>query len=161
MSEESTLWSPSQKNAFAFVRRAVADGMSGRSSVKAFRDGGGHIGNEAWFSLYKSAFNMYGWKETIKQVPETYNVRENMFTHTDFDFREEYVMQMKVSGYSEELGQRVTKWVTVESDSILTKTEWRWGAQEAVDAGIRSPIFVIDRVLEWEAMKRDPWGEGM
>lgn len=157
MSENKTKWSPSQKTAFAFVRRSVSEGMSGRAGLKAFRAGGGHIGNEYWFSLYKTAFNIDGWKETIKQVPMTYNVRENMFTKTNFDFREQYVMQMKITGYSEDLGQRVTKWVTVENDKIITKQEWVWGAQEAVDAGIRSPVFIIDRVLEWEALKRDPW----
>lgn len=157
MSEDKTLWSASQKTAFAFVRRSVSEGMSGRAGLKAFRAGGGHIGNEYWFSLYKTAFNIDGWKESIKQVPMTYNVRENMFTHTDFDFREEYVVQMKVTGYSEDLGQRVTKWVTVESDHIMTKQEWVWGAQDAVNAGIKSPVFVIDRVHEWEALKRDPW----
>ena len=157
MFQDKTQWSPSQANAFAFVRRAVSEGLSGRAGVTAYRAGGGHIGNEAWFSLYKAVFNMYGYKKTIKQVPMTYNVRETMFTHMDFDFREQYVMQMKVTGYSTELGQRVTKWVTVESPNIITKQEWVWAAQDAVDAGIKSPVFVIDSVNEWDAMKRDPW----
>lgn len=157
MSEQTRKWSASQQTAFAFVRRAVTEGTSARAGLRAYRAGGGHIGNEYWFSLYKTAFNIDGWKETIKQVPETYNIRENMFTETDFDFREEYVMQMRVSGYSEEIGQRITKWVTVESDKIITKREWRWGAQDALDAGLGSPPLVIDRVLEWAAMKRKPW----
>ena len=71
MSEPQAQWSPSQKNAFGFVRRAVSEGLSGRAGLRAFRAGGGHIGNEYWFSLYKTAFNVEGWKETIKQVPMT------------------------------------------------------------------------------------------
>lgn len=155
MTEPRAQWSASQETAFGFVRRSVSDGLSGRAGLRAYRAGGGHIGNENWFALYKSAFNIDGYRETIKQVPMTYNVRDTMFTDVDMDFREEYVMQMKVRGYSEELGMTVTKWVTAESDKIITKQEWLWGAQDAVDAGLGSPVFVISRVLEWEAMRRE------
>lgn len=154
MSQTKTRWSHSQELAFAFVRKGVESGLSGRAALKEYRAGGGHIGNESWFSLYKSAFNISGYRETIKQVPMTYDIRKTMFTDVDFDFREEYVMQMKVTGFSEDIGQRVTKWVTVESPNIITKQEWVWGAQEAVDSGIRSPPLIIDRVLEWDAMRR-------
>lgn len=154
MSQPFDTWTQSQQIAFGFVRKGVETGLSGRSALKEYRAGGGHIGNELWFSLYKSAFNLYGYRETIKQVPMTYNVRDTMFTDVDFDFREEYVMQMKVTGYSEDLGMTVTKWVTAESPSIITKQEWQWAAQDAVDSGIRSPVFVINRVVEWEAMRR-------
>lgn len=154
MSQESNLWSKSQKLAFAFVRRAVSDGLSGREGLKQYRGGGGKIGNEYWFSLYKTAFNVEGWKETIKQVPMTYNVMDNMFTPSDLDWRREYVMQMEVSGYSEELGMRVKRWVTVETDNIITKQEWKWGAQQAIDDGLGSDPLIIDRVHEWAAMKR-------
>lgn len=157
MTEEKTQWSASQKNAFAFVRRAVGDGMSGRAGLKEYRSGGGKIGNEYWFSLYKTAFNISGNRDTIKQIPMTYNVRDTMFAHTEFDFREQYVMQMEVTGYSTELEQRVTKWVTVESPQVITKQEWLWGAQDAVNSGITSPTFLIDRVKQWDAMKRDKW----
>jgi len=154
MSETPTVWTASQENAFGFVRRSVSEGLSGRAGLKEYRAGGGRIGNENWFALYKSAFNMDGWKETIKQVPMTYNVRETMFTDVDFDFREEYVMQMNVTGFSEELGMNVTKWVTVESPSIITKQEWVWGAQDAIDSSLGSPTFVVSRVNQWEAMRR-------
>lgn len=154
MSEPKAQWSASQENAFAFVRQGVESGLSGRAALKQYRAGGGHIGNENWFSLYKSAFNISGYRETIKQIPMTYNVRETMFTDVDFDFREKYVMQMKVRGWSEELGMNITKWVTAESPNIITKQEWNWAAQDAVDAGIKSPVFVISRVLEWDAMRR-------
>lgn len=157
MTEQKVQWSASQKNAFAFVRRGVEDGLSGIGALKQYRAGGGKIGNEYWFALYKTAFNISGNRETIKQIPMTYNVRDTMFAHTEFDFREQYVMQMEVTGYSEELGQRVTKWVTVESPQVITKQEWVWGAQDAVDAGLGSPVFVIDRIKQWDAMKRDKW----
>lgn len=157
MSQDQGQWSPSQKNAFGFVRRAVSDGMSGRAGLRAFRAGGGKIGNEYWFSLYKTAFNIEGWKESIKQVPMTYNVRENMFTDSDLDWTEEFVVQMKVSGYSPEQDRRLTRWVTIESDKIITKQEWVWGAQQAVDDTLGSEPMIIDRVHEWEAMRRQKW----
>ena len=154
MSQEQGQWSPSQKNAYSFVSRAVTEGLSARAGLKAFRAGGGHIGNEYWFSLYKTAFNIDGWKETIQQVPMTYNVRENMFTPEPVNWKREFVMQMKVSGYSEETGTTITRWVTAESDRVLTKQEWLWSAQQIIDDRIGSDPLIVDRVKEWSARRR-------
>jgi hypothetical protein len=154
MSEQTTSWSQSQKDAFAFVRRSVGEGLSARAGLSLYRSGGGHIGNEYWFSLYKTQFNIEGWKDTIQAIPPTYNINKDMFTDVDMDFREEYVLQAKVTGYSADLGQNVTKWVTVESDHIMTKQEWLWGMQQAVDSSIGSPNFIIESRSEYTAMHR-------
>lgn len=154
MSEEELNWTSSQKRAYSFVTSAVNRGMSARSAVKEYRAGGGSIGNVQWFSIYKTAFNAFGWKETVQEVPPTYIVRKEMFTPTGLDFREEYILQAKVSGWSEELQQNVTKWVTVESDKLLTKQEWLWGLQQAVDASLGSPVFIISRRLEYELYRK-------
>lgn len=154
MTEFQAGWSQSQKDAWAYVRKGVAEGLSGRAALRQYRAGGGHIGNEYWFSLYKTAFNAEGWKNSIKEIPPTYNIREEMFTPTDLDYREKYIIQAEVSGYSEELGKRVKKWVTVESDHIMTKQQWLWGIQQAIDIGLGSPTMVVDTRHQYEAFVR-------
>jgi hypothetical protein len=154
MSESQETWTQSQKDAWSYVRKGVGEGLSGRAALRQYREGGGHIGNANWFSLYKTAFNIEGWKETIQEIPRTYNIREEMFTDIDVDYRSEFILQAKVSGYSEELSMRITKWVTVESDKILTKQEWLWGMQQAVDSSLGSPVFLIDQRIEYSALHR-------
>jgi hypothetical protein len=154
MSENTVTWSQSQKDAFSYIRRSVSEGISATSALKQYRDGGGSIRDNLWYSLYKETFSQEGWRETVAKLPVTYTVTDKMFQETDWDFREQYIMQMKVSGYSTELGQRITKWVTVENDTILTKQEWRWLAQEAASATLGTPPFAIDTFLEYAPLKR-------
>lgn len=154
MSELGTTWTDSQKQAFSYIRRSVSEGISATSALKDYRSGGGAIRDSLWYSLYKETFSQEGWKETVKQLPMTYTVTDKMYQETDWDFREKYIMQMKISGYSSEIGQRITKWVTVEGDKTYTKQEWRWFAQEAVDNTLGSVPFVIDTFIEYAPMKR-------
>ncbi len=154
MSETGLNWTSSQKKAYGFVTSAVRRGMSARSAVKEYRAGGGKIANVGWFSIYKTAFNAFGWKETVQEIPPTYMIRDEMFEPTGIDFREKYIMQAKVRGWSEEIQMSVTKWVTAESDKLLTKGEWLWGLQQAVDASLGSPVFIITRRLEYELYKK-------
>lgn len=147
-------WSQSQKDAFSYILSGVERQLSATNALNQYRSGGGRIGNELWYSLYKSEFNYRGVREQIKDIPITYNITEAMFEPTDFDYHSKYVMQMEVSGYSEELGMRITKWVTVESDEILTKAEWRYGAQQAINDTIGSIPLIVDSFLSYNARLR-------
>jgi len=154
MSQESINWTSSQKQAFSYIQSAVERGMTATASLSEYRSGGGAIRDSSWYGLFRETFAQVGVRENILRIPETYTIPESMFQETDFDFRSKYVAQMKVSGYSDELGQRITKWVTVESDELVTKGEWRYGAQQAIDAGLGSPDFTIDRITEWQTFVR-------
>ena len=124
--------------------------MTATAGLSEYRSGGGAIRDSSWFRVFRETFAQVGVRENILRIPETYVIPDSMFQKTDFDFRSKYVAQMKVTGYSEELHQRITKWVTVESDELVTKREWRYGAQQAIDAGLGSPDFIIDRITEWQ-----------
>lgn len=154
MSEDSFQWTQSQKEAFSYIRSGVERQLSATGALKQYRAGGGKIRDAYWYSLYKQEFNFVGARERIEEIPMTYNVPETMFNPTDYDFQSKYIMSMKVSGWSSELGMRVTKYVTVESDEIVTKAEWRWGAQQAVNNTLGSPDILIDRIWEYDARIR-------
>jgi hypothetical protein len=155
MTEQTVKWTQSQKTAFEFVVRAVGEGLSGNEGLRQYRAGGGQIGRDLWFDLYRETFAQAGWRETIGQIPGTYTVREQFFGHTDLDWREKYVMQMKVSGIDPETNERITKWVCAESDKVLTKQEWQWLAQDAVSGKITTREFVIDSYLDYSGWTRD------
>lgn len=142
-------WTQSQKNAFPFVQSGVTRQMTATDALAEFRAGGGRIRDAYWYDLYRQHFAQVGVKETITQIPMTYMVREAMFEEVDWDLRSKYAMTMEASGVSEELQMRITKYVTVESDKILTKAEWRSGAQQAIDNTLGSPVFVIDRISDY------------
>lgn len=150
----SGLWTQSEKDAFSYARRAYEEGLTATEGLRQYRDGGGHIANQSWYLLYRNANAISDWSDIVVGLPRDYVVREEMFTETDWDFREKYVVQMKVSGYSEELDQRISKWITVESDHIMTRSEWEHAAQLAVSDTIGSPMFTIDRFRSFEPLMR-------
>lgn len=147
-------WTKSQKVAFPFIQSGVSRQLSATEALRQYRAGGGAIRDSYWFSLYKQEFSSTGTRENIKQIPVTYMIPDAMFDPVDWDLREPYTMVMKVSGWSEELQVHITKHVTVESNQILTKAEWRWGAQQAINNTLGSPLFTITRFLEYTPYKR-------
>jgi hypothetical protein len=142
------------KQALPFIQRGVREGLTATAALSQYRDGGGAIRDSSWYQVYRLTFAQEGVRENVKRIPETYIVTDQMFEPVPYDYREKYVMKMKVSGYSTELDQRIHKWVTVESDHLLTKSEWRSYAQLAVTDTIGSPDFTVDRVDQWTPQKR-------
>lgn len=154
MTEEQKGWSQSQKIAFPFISSAITRNLNATEGLKQYRDGGGQIRDTSWYELFKETFAQIGVRDKIEQLPVTYKVTEAMFQDVDWDLRAKYAVQMKVSGYSEELGQRIVKYVTIESDELVTKAEWRYGAQQAIDDTIGSPVFTVDTFIEYNPIKR-------
>jgi len=154
MPDETSQWTPSQKQAFSYARQGINLGLSGAKALKDFRLGGGSIRTQDWYDLYRFSGEIKDWSDTITVLPDNYEVKESMHTETPWDFREQYVVQMEVGGYSDELGVYVRKYVTVESDKLLTRGEWERYAQEAITDTVGSIQFTIERVYNFNAMKR-------
>ena len=137
MTEQSSLkWGTSLKQAWDYMIRGASDGLTASDALKQYRSGGGHIGNEAWYSGFRIAFSVVGTRESIRNIPNTYTVPESMSNESGFDWRREYVMQMEIRGYDTETNQWIRKWVTAESDILIQRSEWQ---AEAVRAMINIP----------------------
>ena len=154
MSEIGINWSKSQKVAFGAIQRGASEGMTAKAALIEYRAGGGKIRDAWWGSLFRETFAQVGTREKVKDIPYTYTVPASMYQEVDWDTREKYVMQMEVSGYSAELDKRITTWVTVETDKLITKNEYRSAAQEAIFGTIGSVDFIVDTVIDWSPLMR-------
>jgi len=154
MTQESGSWSSSQKTAFPYIQNAVQSGLNATESLRQYRSGGGAIRDSLWYSLYKQEFSFNGVRDNVKQIPMTYSVTDAMFEPVDYDFREQYVMQMKVRGYSKDTESYITRWVTVESDKVITKREWVYGANQAISDSLGSADLTVSAVLEWVPLQK-------
>jgi len=154
MSEIGAEWSSSQKVAFGAIQRGANEGMTATAALTEYRAGGGAIRDSSWYSLFRETFAQVGTREKVKDIPYTYTVPESMYQEVDWDTREKYIMQMEVTGISKELDKRITTWVTVETDHLLTKNELRSAAQSAITGTIGSIDFIVDSVLDWAPLQR-------
>jgi len=154
MSENQPTWTASQKIAFPYTQRGASEGLTATEALAQYRSGGGRIRDASWYALYKEAFAQVGVRDKVTHIPMTYTVPETMFEKVDYDYRRQYVMQMEVRGWCEELGQNVTRWVSIESDNLLTKGEWLYGAQKNINDRLGSQDLLITSVLDWNPVQR-------
>lgn len=56
------------EQAFMAVRSGIESGMSATSSLRAFREMGGRIGNERWYALYGDVRSAVGNREGIQSM---------------------------------------------------------------------------------------------
>jgi len=154
MAEERGGWTASMFKAVEYVQRAVREGLTATDALSQYRSGGGAIRDSSWYDLYRWEGEALGGYERFKDIPWTYTIASHFYEPSPFDWRAQYVMRMEVRGWSDELGQYVTKWVTVESDELLTKHEWRDYAQESLSYLLTTSPLELTEVLSWDARQR-------
>lgn len=150
-------WTQSQLVAWSYILSGAQQGLTATEALRQYRAGGGAIRDSLWYGLYKDAFSLVGVREKIEQIPMSYLVPESMATDSQFDWREKYVMQMRVHGIDPETGLGYSRYVTVENDRLVTKREWINLAQEALDSIPGTEPIIVERASEWTFYKRVDW----
>lgn len=143
------IWNTPLRRAWQWIVSGVERGLTATAALREYREAGQRIANQTWYDNYRTAFEQLGQRESIREIPRTYTIPESMFTESGFDWREKYVMQMEVQGTIPETGQRYSKWVTVESDELLTKAEWQHYAQEAIYGTPGSIQLEVDGISDF------------
>lgn len=128
---EPVNWTPAQNLAWNWVESAVNQGLSATRALKAYRSEGGSIRTQDWFSLwneYKSGTEVWG---NYKYYSVNETIPESMFSRVDINYREKYVMNVKVL-IKESTGNVVEKWRTIESSKRLTVGEWQQAMRDSI-----------------------------
>jgi len=140
-----SLWPKSVKMAWEFAIRGQKEGLSGRETLRQYRAGGGHIGNEYWYDAWYKAGIVDDIGDQIGELPDYYLVNKYLAIDTPFDWRQEWIMTIELFGEDPETHERYTRNVTVESDEPLTKGQYLDLAAEAIAYTPGSiPFQIID-----------------
>lgn len=128
---------------FGFVGKAISDVWKyaekavsfGLDKVESFKDvvaGGIDIDSVEWSGLYDQAEEAKETWSRINGIPGEYTIGSEFAIRSEFDWREKYVMKMKILAEDLETGVVSEQWITVESKNLLTRNEWDYYASEAV-----------------------------
>jgi len=147
-------WSESQKRAWWFAIRAEREGMSAREGLRQYRAGGGHIGTDYWFELYRTVRWTSVTGDSIIEIPENYTISDEFHLEVPFNYRQEYIYTVHLYGRDPETDMPLERYITVESDYPLSRREIEFGAYESLQYTIGTPPFIIDNVAEIAAYKR-------
>lgn len=148
------LWPKSLNIAWEYVVRAAREGLSASEGLRQYREGGGAIRNQTWYDAYAEARIVDEIGDQIGELPDFYTVNPFLATNSPFDWRQEWIMQIEVWGEITETEERVSRWITVESDEPLTKAEYLDLAQQAVDYTPGSIPFQIISATDWAFYRR-------
>lgn len=148
------LWPKSINVAWEFVVRAAKEGLTATESLRQYRAGGGAIRNQYWYDAFSEAQVVDEIGQQIQDLPDFYMVNEHLATDSPFAWRQEWVMQMEVTGDDPETQEQYTRWITVESDSPLTKQEYGDAAQNSIDGTPGSIPFMILDVTDYVFYRR-------
>jgi len=151
---EQIRWSASQKRAWWFAQSAQERGLSARAALREYRAGGGHIGTDYWFQLYRGVRWVESGSESIMDLPEFYKIPETFMLDVPFRYRQEYVYTAHIYGIDPETGLPAERHVTVESDNPLNRIEILQGAQEAIKYTVGTPPFIVTGISSIHAYHR-------
>lgn len=141
-------WSKSVLAAWDYMVSGARQGLTATDAYQQYTAGGGKIRTSWWYAGFKEAFGMIGVRDSIMEIPKTYTIPETMSTRSGMDWTEKYIFQGEWQGVDPKTGSRFKRWVTVESNELLTKSEWEFYSQQAVDMTPGSIPIIIERLTD-------------
>lgn len=138
------------KEAWHYVGSAVKRGVSSERLSEIITPISSILSPEdidLYYGLYEDAVE--NWQR-ITQIPEEHLIREEFSIKSGFDWREDHIMRMRISGTDINTGELIDSWITVESERELTRGEWLQAGQEAVFDSPFGYSYEIDYVSEYE-----------
>lgn len=137
-------------SAWAYVESSVTRGLSAIEGVTQYISGGGDIEEEAFATAHASRREAEDVWRGIQNIPRTYRVTESFSFSSPFDWNQKYIMKMKAEFTDYATGEKSTSWITVESDTELTRAEWEDEAQQALLTLPTTLPKWIDSIEEWQ-----------
>jgi len=119
-------WTGAMMNAWQWARRAVNEGLSGAAGLRAFREGGGSIRTQDWYSLMHWAQEASMAPEEEEEYMSDVSLPQSVYPPTPFDLREPYKMIAEVEFVNPQTGERDT--ITVSCLDTDTKSLDMWDA---------------------------------
>lgn len=142
------------KSAWGYIESAVSSGLDRAGSFVQYVSGGGEVDRTDWFRGYDVVKEgETGW-DRLPYVPKSYVVGEQFANESPFDWRQQYVMKMKLSVKDLQTGEFSERWVTVESDELMTMEEWEYYGAESGLQGLEGSEFETMDFLEYEFFQR-------
>jgi hypothetical protein len=135
---------------FGYASAAVSRGLEVGEAFTQYVAGGGTEGEKP-FSLAQEAYDSSkrDWSK-IGDIPREYRISSEFALDTGFDWREEHVMKMEVLYRDNETGEHGRKWVTVESNTEMTRQEWEYNAQSIIQETPTSGDLEVYGVISYE-----------
>jgi hypothetical protein len=143
------------KSVVSYVESAVRSFIGVEKTTEILQEYAPEIGVTDFADAYSEISQAVEIWERIKDIPGSYEISGEFALPSAFDWREQYVMKAKVSGYLPGTLEYVEKWVTAESAIPLTRNEWDKALQDALWGTEGSPGFDIEEVSEYSYFERE------
>jgi len=103
----------------------VDEDLSGAESLKMYRDGGGSIRTQDWYTLMRSSYQAVEAADSIGMMRSDAPIPEMAYTTVDQAFSGKYKVKEEFFEYDPITGERERKVVGALSDETLSLDEWR------------------------------------
>jgi hypothetical protein len=143
------------KGWFGFIESAVVKGIGAVRAFSSFQVVDVGI-DEAEFSAAYTTRERAGeiWNQ-ITRIPSTYLVSERFGVVSPFDWSKKHVMKMKIEFTDLNTKERGVQWITVESDTELSKAEWEAMAQTGVLDSPAGYNYWIEGISDYQYYLRE------
>jgi len=123
-------FTPSQVEAWDYIRSAVEQGLNASQSLTQYREGGGAIRTQDWYRAY-NAYSSYGetWDE-VRYFGADDQYPERMWLEAPRQFANPYVAEVEFQRRISSTGELETTYRYIESDYRMSENEILDGLDE-------------------------------
>lgn len=139
------------KQIVSFVSSGVRRGLGQEETYEQIKD---YLPDDIIEDVIAGQYNLFEEFKTdwarINTIPDEYIVGREYGLATSLDYRQNYIMRIKVAAYDFNTGEEVERWITVESNKELTLEEWQSSAIDAARETLAGTDLFIEDYLEYE-----------
>lgn len=154
-----SIFSGAQARAWPIIEAGVSEGMSASQALSEYRSGGGHIRTQDWYRAYRMYEGSSKEWERLTYIKNTDSVPASMFGESPYNFAQRYVVQYKAYITNADTGEREQVYRQVESDRLLTWTEWQDAMKKNLIEDVSSPAQDVSFISEIHFFERQGHSE--
>lgn len=150
----SSFFTVSQVKAYSYILSSVEKNLSASQALKFFRQGGGAIRTQDWYSLYKTVKQGYELHETLYTLTAKQIIPESWYIESPYKYHQKYNIVAEVLIYDKTNDTYYEKYVSLQSSRRLTLNTILDKIYKSVEIiKTTDPLLAGDEELEIKAIK--------
>jgi len=146
---EPERWTSSMAQAWEYIVSAAKQGLGVTESLDEYRGGGGAIRTQDWSTLFHRTEGLTEASQTTLRMPADMYLPQRLYTETQYDWAQEYIAQVRITGKDENTGEWTSRWMTLEFDQTPTRGDLDSGIKDWLgndSKGMAMLNFVLQEV---------------
>ncbi len=150
--------SKSARTAYSFIKRGIKEGLSGRAIGQVLKDAGTGIRNQTLFEMIREIKGVEQKGSQLKFLPLNKRPNPERLPRSLTPIRNNYGFEVLIEGHQNTTGLRESRFITIGSDTLLTRGEIETLAFDAISENADIYSMNVEKITLTGGFRKGDFG---